>query len=98
LEYNEGAPVAIVLENTIGNIWFNYNGVGDYAVNSNGLFTIDKTAISIDTGGQDGNIAGLALIANTTLFGLNKFSIRTSKGGDIDDILQKNRIEIKVYK
>jgi hypothetical protein len=39
------APVATVLENTIGNIWFTYNDVGNYFVNSNNLFTIDKTYI-----------------------------------------------------
>ncbi|MFY8170256.1 MAG: hypothetical protein ACOVK2_03965, partial [Candidatus Fonsibacter sp.] len=41
--YNTGAPVATVLENTIGNVWFTYDGVGDYRLNSNGLFTINKT-------------------------------------------------------
>jgi hypothetical protein len=43
LEYNEGAPVVTVLENTIGNVWFSYGGVGYYQVNSNELFTADKT-------------------------------------------------------
>jgi hypothetical protein len=41
--YNTGAPVATVLENTIGNIWFTYTSVGDYLINSNALFTINKT-------------------------------------------------------
>ena len=40
---NIGAPVATVLENTIGNIWFTYNDVGNYSANSDGLFTADKT-------------------------------------------------------
>lgn len=31
LDYNDGAPVATVLENTIGNIWFEYISVGTYA-------------------------------------------------------------------
>ena len=43
LMFNTGAPVATVLENTIGNIWFTYNGVGYYNVNSNGLFISNKT-------------------------------------------------------
>ena len=30
LEYNTGAPVVTVLENTIGNIWFSYEGEGYY--------------------------------------------------------------------
>jgi hypothetical protein len=45
LVYNTGAPVVTVLENTIGNIWFTYNGVGYYQVNSNELFTADKTTV-----------------------------------------------------
>jgi hypothetical protein len=43
LEYNTGAPVVTVLENTIGNVWFTYNDVGNYLANSDGLFTINKT-------------------------------------------------------
>jgi hypothetical protein len=43
LTYNTGAPVATVLENTIGNVWFGYNDVGNYSINSNGLFTTNKT-------------------------------------------------------
>lgn len=40
------APVAKVLENTIGNIWFTYGEVGTYYVNSNELFTENKTITS----------------------------------------------------
>jgi hypothetical protein len=43
LIYNTGAPVVNVLENTIGNIWFTYEGVGTYSVRSNSLFTSNKT-------------------------------------------------------
>jgi hypothetical protein len=43
LYYNTGAPVVTVLENTIGNIWFTYQGVGTYNAKSNGLFPFDKT-------------------------------------------------------
>jgi hypothetical protein len=45
LQYNVGAPVVTVLENTIGNIWFNYEDVGSYGCQSNDLFTTDKTFI-----------------------------------------------------
>jgi hypothetical protein len=45
LTYNEGAPiVAVVLENTIGNIWFTYESVGRYAMESDGLFRLQNTA------------------------------------------------------
>jgi hypothetical protein len=39
----ENDPVPTVLENTIGNIWFTYFSTGQYYINSNGLFTINKT-------------------------------------------------------
>ena len=42
--YNIGAPVATVLENTIGNIFFTYELVGNYGINTNALFN-NKTAI-----------------------------------------------------
>jgi hypothetical protein len=43
LEYNTGAPVATVLENTIGNVWFTYLNNGTYIISSNDLFTENKT-------------------------------------------------------
>jgi hypothetical protein len=45
LTYNTGAPVATVLENTIGNIWFTYVDVGNYYINSNALFIENKTFV-----------------------------------------------------
>jgi hypothetical protein len=42
LIYNTGAPVVTVLENTIGNIWFTYFGIGTYNLNSDGGFGISK--------------------------------------------------------
>ena len=54
--YNTGVPVAAVLENTIGNVWFNYIDIGLYNINSSGLFTNTKTINTID---QTGNISGI---------------------------------------
>lgn len=46
LAYNTGAPiVAVVLENTIGNVWFEYENIGRYAMKSDGLLPFEKTAI-----------------------------------------------------
>lgn len=47
LQYNSGAPTVVVLENTIGNIWFAYKSAGDYRCVSDNLFTIDKTTVFI---------------------------------------------------
>jgi hypothetical protein len=52
LIYNTGAPVATVLENTIGNIWFEDQGVGAYNCYSSGLFPENKTFIIISGLGQ----------------------------------------------
>lgn len=54
LNYNEGTPIVNVLENTIGNIWFIYNGDGQYGVISNGLFTEKKVYTNLQFWGDDG--------------------------------------------
>lgn len=41
LYYNTGAPVANILENTIGNVWWTYNDQGSYGLFSNSLFGSD---------------------------------------------------------
>jgi hypothetical protein len=46
LTYNLGAPVVTVLENTIGNVWFTYLSTGVYLLNSDSLFTDNKTFIN----------------------------------------------------
>ena len=94
LIYNEGAPVVTVLENTIGNIWFTYKVVGAYFVNSNDLFTTDKTAISIDAHGQDG--VPETIITYESL-NVSNFQFRTIKEGESDNILYKNILEIRIY-
>ena len=95
LGYTPGAPEVIVLENTIGNIWFTYHDVGTYKCVSDSLFTEYTTTISLDAYCQNGN-AG-ALITNTTINNDVEFTIFTFKGNFVDDLLQKNRIEIRVY-
>jgi hypothetical protein len=45
LQYNTGAPVATVLEDTIGNISFAYDGVGLYRIVNSQSFDQTKTAM-----------------------------------------------------
>ena len=45
VQYDSGAPVVVILENTIGNVWFEYYEQGIYRFVSRNLFTIDKTMI-----------------------------------------------------
>jgi hypothetical protein len=97
LIFNTGAPTAIVLENTIGNIWFTYLTFGEYTVNSNNLFIEDKTAVDIDAFSY-ANILSYSFISNETIFPENMININSQlSGGPIDSILSKNRIEIRVY-
>ena len=96
LSLNEGAPVVIVLENTLGNVWFEYDGLGSYFINSTELFTVDMTTISIDAFGGNGSV--VRLISNSTINTANSIILFTDKAGPSNDILAKTRLEIKVYK
>lgn len=46
LTYGTITPTATILENTIGNIYFEYSGEGIYSIKSDNLFTLDKTFIN----------------------------------------------------
>ena len=53
LDWNTATPVATVLENTIGNIWFNYITTGRYRATSDELFTLNKTYSTIESQAND---------------------------------------------
>lgn len=94
LTYNTGAPVATVLENTIGNIWFTYNDVGSYKLTSNGLFTINKTIQFLNNilnEEGDLNIANYPDINQIYFLSKNQ-SGETTNGG-----FNNTPIEIRVY-
>ena len=101
LGYNTGAPVVTVLENTIGNIWFTWEGNGNYWITSNGLFTINKTwGISDSVFAQATAITEPVVIDVSGHLGSeppNTIVIRLI-GGDFggDDLLNKTPIEIRV--
>ena len=98
LDYDEGAPVATVLENTIGNIWFTYVDTGYYQLSSESLFTnLKSTSImQTPTDGGDKSRPGLY----TTYFdGESDFYISTFR---IDlrprnEYLLNTFMEIRVY-
>ena len=99
LSFNTGAPVATVLENTIGNVWFTYNTFGNYTINSNDLFTEIKT-VSPNNQTACFNIGGdsfynLVIQRQTT----NEVELATVSDGleTIDDQLTSKLIEIRVY-
>ena len=94
LSYNLGAPTVKVLENTIGNIWFTYDYVGSYIINSNALFPVSKTFqflnnIVVEEGDlnisnwTDGNI--IYLLSKNVAF------------DGVDGYFNNTPIEIRVY-
>jgi hypothetical protein len=96
IEWNTGAPVVTVLENTIGNIWFTYDGVGDYTVKSDGLFTDNKTTFNINLMGVDVT-TGYVCLGDISDESTNRITIGSAKGNNDDILTDKTPIEIKVY-
>jgi hypothetical protein len=98
LAYVEGAPVVTVLENTIGNIWFTYNDVGVYHINSIGLFNENKTFVTISPTVQN---SGDSLGQTIQFVGGSESTINTlviqTEGALQDGIPNNTPIEIRVY-
>lgn len=96
LSYNTGAPVATILENTIGNIWFGYNGTGDYSIISDDLFTNGKTwvdtAIILGTGGS-ANRGSMYVNAPSNIGIQTETNVDTAS----NNLLGNTPIEIRVY-
>jgi len=94
LSYNVGAPVAIVLENTIGNIWFTYNTVGTYNIYSDSLFIINKTITFTTTSSRPSEPYWITTkIGNSEEIYLFQFD----GNGNYHNDLQSTSIEIRVY-
>ena len=97
LSSNAGAPTATVLENTIGNIWFVYNGVGVYQINnSNDLFISNKYFILLGSS-NDGVLNGA--ISSAVIYNNTQGEIQTSNIDGIarDNQLYNTTLEIRVY-
>jgi hypothetical protein len=98
LIYNTGAPVVNVLENTIGNVWFTYEGNGAYSVRSNSLFTSNKTVNlndqtrCLDSGNNFYNLK----ITNSDPGQINITVLNNDLDGTNDRLTSK-LIEIRVY-
>jgi len=97
LQYNPGAPVVTVLENTIGNIWFTYANIGVYSVYSSDLFPFGKTSFFIGST-NEGDMEGI----NFGFFrqnNINQLTIVTKDYSlnNADSNLYYTPIEIRVY-
>ncbi len=85
------APTVTILENTLGTVTYGYTSAGVYTANSSGLFTTNKTYVSIPPAYGNGNIQ--AIKTNST----NIIDIRTSNGLTPTDGILANNILIEVY-
>lgn len=102
LIYNTGAPVATVLENTIGDIWFTFSYNGIYLVNSNELFIENKTAlifgaVNYNTTFDTTTGYGPAIGYTNYPISLAIESIKTQGDERVNDVLNNTFIEIRVY-
>jgi hypothetical protein len=93
LIYNTAAPVATVLENTIGNIWWEYSNVGNYFCFSDQLFTENKTFVLVTLGGGEVVVLVSSAVSNEQIV-LSSRNPTNIAPVDIDGNLQ---IEIRVY-
>ena len=97
LTYNTGAPVATVLENTIGNVWWTYDSVGNYSLWSDNLFG-DKPYIMV---AQSVSAEPPYNIVYTYYNQNNRISLYVTEilppYSNIDGVLSKSAIEIRVY-
>jgi hypothetical protein len=83
-----------VLENTIGNVWFTYNNVGEYFVKSNALFTPNKTLAF----GSFYNVPPeVYFYINSASINENEVFLQTGDPASADGFLINTPIEIRVY-
>jgi hypothetical protein len=101
LEYNTGAPVATVLENTIGNVWFSYNDIGKYNADSSELFISNKTIFNgityYDENNGNGIIDCMSDIENNTSSTISIWAFARDYYSFLDGALNNAPIEIRVY-
>lgn len=89
------APVATILENTIGEIVWTWNDVGDYVGTLSNAFPIDKTQCFIGSGIAANNIPILFARRNSnSTIGISSIDV---DGSTYDNQLSNTPIEIRVY-
>ena len=99
LNSNSGAPVATVLENTIGNVYFLYDTTGYYYLLSDGLFTVGKSwtptvQIFNDTAGlRNGEICEIREGDSSTY----NIVVFDQTGAGTNNQLTNTPIEVRVY-
>lgn len=90
------APTAIVLENTLGEVTFNYISIGNYEVVTDGLFTGDKTFALIPNSRLGTNFI-YQVSTNVLQIVCRDITSDTPFIPFRNDALNKTTIEIRVY-
>jgi hypothetical protein len=99
LSYTNSTPVATVLENTIGNIWFTYNNVGSYFINANNLFSSQSKSCVAHSGitSDDGGPTSYFVYASVLDSSFVRIFVNDVTGVTVNSILGNYLIEIRVY-
>jgi hypothetical protein len=104
LKYDESntTPIAIILENTIGNIWFQYDSTGIYLIRSNNLFTINKTFCFINTNADAAQnplpYSSIPSSNNDSILSLCTYYTNVNgEGVRANSIMYNSSLEIRVY-
>lgn len=93
---NSSAPSVTLLENTLGNIWFTYQDIGFYRIESNGLFTLNKSTFYFGPARTDEGIPSIINMFDD--YTINSYPFHTyHDSGLVDNVLFNTPIEIKVY-
>ena len=92
------APVATVLENTLGDIEYNRNNIGNYSIVSNGLFIVGKTTIEFGVLNLTDAVSGQIILSDELTPNENEFQIYTrTTAFENQDGFTNVKIEIRVY-
>jgi len=96
LEYDSGAPIVTVLENTIGNIWFTGYNTGAYKLHNPTLNDPSKLYLNISS--REEKVMGITWNDEDGegVFILSSFITGTGTQRD-NGILQNTSIEIRLY-
>lgn len=91
------APTAVIMENTLGTVSYQYFGTGNYRVVSAGLFTYQKTAIFIAQDRGQANGVFYAFWVDASTIAIQTIADPTN-GSSLQDVaLLNDAIEIRVY-
>jgi hypothetical protein len=88
------APTAVVLENTIGDIFLSRVGIGDYRITSNNLFTADKSCLLYNSTAYTN---GEFIYAGVGGLNFCQIITKTQNGDSSDDLLLNLFVEVRVY-